>query len=224
MLFRDLPYICPMQEPAFLIEPVLSALGQHKSILPLITNSEKYASIQQSYTANQLYAAIRTIGKILDVQEQAEQLVEPLEERTNIIEHKLKFIADEQKPAVLCLSDVSPPNIVQSEYLDALIRLAGGIPFSASQDDTFRPDVLIILSDEPAASLFNQLPVLLSSNTWATTPAVEKNNVFIIPEHDALRHPGLSVADDAEILAEIISSKYFVYGNEGTSWIRFELT
>lgn len=211
-----------MQEPDFPLASILATLGLDETSLPLLQNSPEYPAIRQAQTPNDIYDAIRQIGSLTGAREPAEQLVEPLEERTNIIAHKLKFIAPEQRPSVLCLQHVSPAAIAQNGYLDALVRLAGGIPFAAVQDGAFQPDILVILSDEPLPALFGELPALLASSTWETTPAVAKNKVFIIQDPEALRHPGLRVADDAEILAEIISPKYFVFGQEGTSWIRFE--
>lgn len=217
------PKFAAMQEPVFSLKPILAALGMDETHVPSIEKSKEYPTISQARTPNQLYDAIRIIGTLLNATEQAEQLVAPLEERTNIIEHKLKFIAADQRPSVLCLEDVSPSSIMQNDYLDALVRLAGGIPFTDTADSAFKPDVLIIISDQPVPALFGELPALLSSSTWEATPAVAKNNIFIIQDPQALRHPGLSVADDAEILAEIISTKYFFYGHDGEAWIRFEL-
>lgn len=223
VLFSDLPYICPMQQPALSIESILAALSQNETALPTIRNSTKYPLIHQSLSPQGLYTAILTIGKLLGVEGQAESLIEPLEERTNIIKHKLKFIAEDQKPTVLCLDSVSPASILQNGYLDALIELAGGIPYGNINNNSFSPDIIIVITDTPVPTLFSELPALLGSTSWASTPAVANDNIFVVQDPNALRQPGLNVADDAEILAEIISSKYFVFGKEGTSWIRFGL-
>lgn len=213
-----------MLQPVLLIESILTALGQGDKALFAIQNSHEYQTILQSHTPDNVFASIRIVGDVLGMVEETEQIVESLEERTNIIKHKLKFITPEQKPTVLCLQDVSPASIWQNDYVDTLIDLAGGIPYGKVDKDTFSPDIVIIVSDTPVPTLFSDLPVLLDSSTWANTPAVEKNNIFIIQDINILRQPSLRVADEAELLAEIISSKYFIYGNNGTAWIRFELT
>lgn len=212
-----------MQEPAFSLERILPALGLDEHSLPQLEKGNDYSSLRHAHTPSEIYEAIRRVGSLTDTRDRAEELAESLEERTNIIAHKLKFIAAEQKPHVLCLKGLSPSALVPDGYLDSLVRLAGGIPVDSAAGDDIQPDILIILSDQPLASLFAELPAWLASHAWASTPAVANNHIYIIQDPEALRQPGLRVADDAEILAEIISSKYFVFGYEGTAWIRFAL-
>ncbi len=213
-----------MQEPAFALERILPALGLDETSLPRIEQGNEYPTFRQAQTPSEIYEAIRRVGVLTDTRDRAEELAESLEERTNLIAHKLKFIAADQKPSVLCLHGLLPTTIVPGSYLDSLVRLAGGTPINALEGDEIQPDILVILSDQPLASLFGELPALLASHAWAATPAVANNNIYIIQDAEALRQPGLRVADDAEILAEIISSKYFVFGHEGTAWIRFGLS
>src|SRR5690606_11456826 len=207
-----------MQQKVLSLEQILLALGLDDTSRHHIEQSAVYPGIRKAHTPKDIYEALRTIGTLTGVADRVEILVEPLEERTNIIAHKLKFIEDEQKPTVACVQDLSAPIGTPHNYLDALIRLAGGMPASEIQ-----PDIMIIISDKPVSAVFAELPALLSSPTWATAPAVINNQIFIIQDPQALRRPGLRVADDAEILAEIISSKYFVFGHEGNAWIRFGL-
>lgn len=207
-----------MQERGLSLEHILPAVGLDETSRHLIEQSAAYPGIKNAHTPHEIYEAIRSIGTLTGVTDRAETLVESLEERTNIIAHKLKFIGDDQKPLVACVQDLSTKTHSPHHYLDALVRLAGGIPSLDKQ-----PNILIIIPDGPVASVVGELPALLASPTWATTPAVVNSQVFILQDPQALRQPGLRVADDAEILAEIISSKYFVFGHEGNAWIRFEL-
>lgn len=144
-------------------------------------------------------------------------------ERLEIIVHKLKFIPPEQRVKVTYLHDVAPVSISQNEYIDHLIRIAGGIPLNDPAVADFDPNVLIILSERPIGQLLSELPGALSASFWPQTDAVRNNNVFVVHHPDYLRIPGSRLAEDTEILAEIINPGYFVYGRDEDVWMRFNV-
>src|SRR5690606_28678947 len=87
---------------------ILTALELDAACLPLLEQSPARDELLYAHTPDAIYTAIHTIGDILNAQQKANQLVESLEERINIVSHKLKFITDENKPHVLLLADISP--------------------------------------------------------------------------------------------------------------------
>jgi len=173
-------------------------------------------------TPETVYAAIRNIGDTLNAVQKANLLVENLEERINIISHKLKFITDESKPNVQFLRDVLPVRTIDNEYLGTLVRIAGGRHHPDTRDDVPNPDIIVVVSHKPAQQLLSELPQGLSDPKWSQTTAVKNGDVYIIHHREYLQQPGATIADDAEILAEILQPKYFIFGRDEDAWMKFE--
>lgn len=212
-----------MQKPRLSLDSVLEALDLDSAYISLLEKTEVYNQLIQSTTPKEVYAAIRIIGQALDVHEQADQLAEHLEERINIIVHKLKFIPKEQRPKVLCLREISPAVGPNQQYLDQLIDLAGGIGYTGRDPESVNPDILIIINDRPVSQLLGELPHTLTTGHWADTHAVKNGNIYLVHDARYLRHPGAQIADDVEILAEIINPKYFIFGRDADAWMPFNL-
>jgi|SRR5690606_1566369 hypothetical protein len=198
------------------------ALGLPAAAVPLIEQTEGFRKLTGATTPDVIYAALQAIGDTLTVRPTADQLVENLEERINIITHKLKFIAPENRPRVLLLHEVSPLIEVRSEYITNLVLTAGGVPVEMAVDGA-HAEILILITDKQVPALLNDLPRLLSAEPWSQVPAVANDNVYIVHHPGYFRQPGALLADDAEILAEIIHPKYFIFGRDEDVWMRFNL-
>lgn len=145
------------------------------------------------------------------------------EERIAIITHKLKFIPDEHRIKVAYVRQTNPLNFIQDEYLDQVIRVAGGIPQSDPSDANFAPEALIVISNKDVGTILSELPTELATSIWPDTSAVKNNNIFIVYHPEHLQTPGKSSADDVEIMAEIINPGYFIYGRNEDAWLQFDL-
>jgi len=141
---------------------------------------------------------------------------ELLEEGINIIVHKLKFIQIENRPIVEIV-DFSRPAIDPS-YLEEISEIAGA-QNNPLVKESENAEILIFINESP--SFLSSLPELLN-NQYSDYKAANNNNVFIVhkPEFGKNKEDFLL---DTEIFAEIIQSKYFVYGHEGDHWIKFSL-
>lgn len=172
----------------------------------------------------ELFTFIRKVGNEGDQTERAEELIFDLEERVNIIKHKLKFIDERQKPSVLVMSDVIPPVFETSHYLAHLIRVAGGKMYDAeiAEGKTFNPDVILLVS-ERMERMFGGLANLLTLEEWEQTNAVKNNRVFLIDGGSHLRGMDTNLASDIEILGEIFYPQYLTFSGKGESWLQFEL-
>lgn len=209
-----------MQRPLLSLHSILEALEIDAACLSLLEHTSEYHDFIHADTPESIYRAIRTIGSILDTPQRADQLAENLEERINIISHKLKFIADENKPKVTFFRDVSPTVMAEDGYLANLVQIAGGIHQTGVSAEESNPDLLIIFNEKPISQLLTGLPRALSS--WSQTDAVANNRIYIIHHPGYLRQPSALVADDTEILAEIFYPKYFVFGRNEDVWMNFE--
>lgn len=151
-----------------------------------------------------------------DLQKSNPEKFELLDEELNIIIHKLKFIAIENRPMVEII-DLSTP-ATDPTYIEELSEIAGAQnnPLVKEAENI---EILIFINDNPA--FLGKLPELLN-NQYSDYKAVKNNNVFIIQKADFAKNKE-NYLIDTEIFAEIIQSKYFVYGHEGQYWIKFDL-
>jgi len=209
-----------MQRPLLYLHSILEALELDAACISLLEQTPEYQEFIYASTPEAIYRAIRAIGSILNAQQRADLLAENLEERINIISHKLKFIANENKPHVAFFCDDSPISVLEDGYLANLIRIAGGIPQTGIPTEESNPSLLIIFNEKPISQLLTELPQALVN--WSKTAAVANNHIYIVHHPDYLRQPGALIADDAEILAEIFYPKYFVFGRDEDVWMKFE--
>jgi hypothetical protein len=146
-----------------------------------------------------LNAAINTVGD--------EFVKEQLQDRVDIIGHKIKFM--EKVPVIV----LDGKNQV-SNQLDALLELAGG----ALQQDPLQAKVALYL--EPESSMLNLMglvPALLEKE-W---PAVEFNRLYLLETLNADLNDPAYLITVLEDLAEILHPGSFIFGNEGKTWISF---
>jgi iron complex transport system substrate-binding protein len=136
-------------------------------------------------------------------------LTEELQERIDIIKHKLKFI--EQKPAVACIVNVEPIAFADDTIAE-LITIAGGTAESQLQNS----DVIIVM---PAGSSIENsmksMDKLLQLPGFGELKAVQNNRFYIADTSN--QHP----VETLEVLAEIINPKQFIFGYEGDKWMKF---
>ncbi|WP_118193312.1 substrate-binding domain-containing protein [Albibacterium indicum] len=147
------------------------------------------------------------------------------EERINIILHKLKFISEDQKPAVLVMTSVNPPEYEMNDWLHELLRMAGGRIYDTQASDgkaMFNPDLILVLTDQ-IEGVLGDLGVLLSLSEWEQTNAVKNNRIYLVDEGNALIEDESKLADNLELLAEIIYPQYLTYGGNGDKWIQFDV-
>ncbi|TDG35151.1 ABC transporter substrate-binding protein [Pedobacter changchengzhani] len=134
---------------------------------------------------------------------------ELLQERLDIVEHKIKFM---DKIPVACLNLDNTTNYHLSEE----ILLAGGMN---------EPDILnavyIVYHQEGKTliDLMREVPTLLNPD-WQ---AVKNNRIILLSDSDGLERNAQRVINMVEDIAEMIHPGYFIFGGEGDKWIRFSL-
>jgi iron complex transport system substrate-binding protein len=134
---------------------------------------------------------------------------EQLQDRVDIVGHKIKFM--DKVPVVVLNAD----NQVNHQ-LDELLIIAG----AELQQDPQQARVVIYL--EPESGMLN-LMGLMPSLLHKEWPAVEYNRLYLLePLHDDLNNPAYLI-EVLEDLAEMLYPGYFVFGNEGKSWVSFSV-
>lgn len=184
---------------------------------------QKYSDVSPA-TEVELFSFIQRVGNEGNKEKKAEELIFDLQERINIIKHKLKYIDESQKPSVLFLSDVIPPVFETNPYLTHLVEMSGGKMYDveATDDNLFNPDVILVVSEE-MERLFGGLANLLMTEEWKNANAVKFNRIFLVDGGSNFREFNLNFASDVEILAEILYPQYLTFGGKGDSWLQFEI-
>jgi iron complex transport system substrate-binding protein len=179
-----------------------------------------------------IFNNIREVAAVLDVADRGEQLIEDLQERVDIVRHKLKFM--ENKPTVACI-EWFEPMMVSGNWVPELVSIAGGTPVLAEngkhslyvkweniqQQD---PEVIVIMPcGFSIERTMKEVNLLLQLSGFAELKAVKNDRLYIADGNQYFNRPGPRIVDSIEILAEIIHPKQFIFGYEGDSWIKFSL-
>ena len=157
-------------------------------------------------------------------------LIEDLQERVDIIRHKLKYV--ESRPTVACIEWLEPM-MVSGNWIPELVTIAGGngilaqagkhSPYVKWEDiQEHNPEVIIIMPcGFSIERTMREVDLLLNLPDFAAMQAVKNNRVYIADGNQYFNRPGPRIVDSVEILAEIIHPKLFNFGYEGDGWIKF---
>ncbi|WP_454801552.1 cobalamin-binding protein [Mucilaginibacter phyllosphaerae] len=191
----------------------------------------KIISLQPN-SLDEIFNDIRTVAHAMNVTDAGERLTEDLQERVDIIRHKLKFM--ENKPTIACIEWLDPM-MISGNWVPELVQIAGGTPVLAqagkhspyvSWDDIRENDPEIILLMPCGFSIertMREINLLLEQPGFADLKAVKNNRIYIADGNQYFNRPGPRIVDSVEILAEIIHPKQFIFGYEGEGWIKFAL-
>lgn len=186
----------------------------------------------QPNSLNDILSDIKVTAFALGVPEKGDQLIEELQERVDIIRHKLKFI--DAKPTVACIEWLEPL-MVSGNWIPELVDIAGGTSILAEPGkhspfvqwtDIQQADPDIILAMPCGFSIertMKEMHLLLQQPGFADLKAVKNNRIYIADGNQYFNRPGPRIIDSIEILAEIINPKQFIFGYEGTGWVKFAL-
>ena len=149
------------------------------------------------------------------------ELTEELQERIDLISHKLKFV--EQRPMVACVTALDPIRLGNDD-LAKKISLAGGTSISGDAEIMLElnPDVIILKPEgytmDQAMANVNEL---LQLPGFTDLKAVKSNRFYIVDGDRFLENNAENFVDAVELLAEITYPKQFIFGHEGRGWIKF---
>nr|WP_294896000.1 cobalamin-binding protein [uncultured Pedobacter sp.] len=182
-------------------------------------------------TLDDILTEIKETAIALDVEKEGNQLVEDLQERIDLVKHKLKFFPEKPKVAVI---EWLSPLMIAGNWIPELVEIAGGIPVLAEngkhspfvdwqQIYNANPDVIVIANcGFTIGRTLEEIDLLLNQPGWRDVEAVKNNRVYIADGNAYFNRSGPRIVDTIEILAEIITPKYLSFGYEGEGWIKFE--
>ncbi len=181
-------------------------------------------------TLSDIFNEIVLIAERLGVRDKGEEFVSELQERCDLIHHKLKFV--EQRPSVVCIEWLSPL-MVAGNWTPELISIAGGRSLLAEKGkhsgyinfDAIKsadPEVIIVAPcGFPMERTLQEINLLLELPGWYNLQAVKNDKVFICNGNQYFNRSSQKVVDTIELLAEILHPKQFVFGYEGKGWLKF---
>lgn len=182
-------------------------------------------------TLDDILREIKETAVVLGVEEKGNVVVEDLQERIDLVKHKLKFFPD--KPTVAMIEWLSPL-MIAGNWIPELVEIAGGIPVLAEngkhslfvdwqQIYDVNPDVIVVANCGFTINRsLQEIDLLLNQPGWRDLTAVKNNRVYIADGNAYFNRSGPRIVDTIEILAEIITPKYLSFGYEGTGWVKFE--
>lgn len=193
---------------------------------------DKAASIisLQPNSLDEIFSDIKTVATALNVADKGDIVTEELQERVDIIRHKLKF--SESKPTVACIEWLEPM-MLSGNWVPELVSIAGGTniltepgkhsPYVQWEDLRLQnPEVIIIMPcGFSIERTLKEVDILLQLPGFNEMKAVKNNRVYIADGNQYFNRPGPRIVDSIEILAEIIHPKQFIFGYEGNGWIKF---
>lgn len=146
-------------------------------------------------------------------------------ERIDIIRHKLKFI--ENKPVVVCIESLEP-FIIAADSIPAIVEIAGGIAIQSNTNNNWEsirmqdPEIIVVmLRGLSVEQTMKEIHLLLQHPGFSDLRAAKNNRVYIADGSQYIYQPGRAVVNAVEILAEIIHPKQFIFGYQGSAWIKF---
>jgi iron complex transport system substrate-binding protein len=186
----------------------------------------------QPNSLHDILGDIKLIAFALGVAGRGDQLLEDLQERIDIIRHKLKFI--DAKPTVACIEWLEPI-MISGNWVPELVNIAGGTsvlaepgkhsPFVQWTDIQHAdPDIMLVMPcGFSIERTMKEMHLLLQQPGFADLKAIKNNHIYIVDGNQYFNRPGPRIVDSIEILAEIINPKQFIFGYEGNGWVRFSL-
>lgn len=202
-----------------------------ESLQEVLSNNVEVISLNPQNLSD-IFDEILILGQKLGVEENAKAFLEDLQDRCNLIAHKLKFV--EQRPSVICIEWLSPL-MVAGNWTPELVEIAGGKPLLAQSGKhsgyidfeaikAANPDVVVIAPcGFSIARTLQEINLLLELPGWGDLTAVKNNEVYIADGNQYFNRSSQKVVDTVEILAEIIHPKQFTFGYEGKGWLKFSI-
>ena len=159
---------------------------------------------------------ITEIGKKVNQEQKARELVSILQQRINYIKEK----PVKSRPKVLCLEWLDP-FFTAGHWVPEMVDIAGGINGISSTgeksrkmtlDEVFKfdPDIIVLIPcGFDLKRTISEYEKLQDSKLWRTVPAVNQGQVYAVNASDYFTKPGPRTITGLEILAKIIRPDTF---------------
>ena len=177
-----------------------------------------------------IFVDISKVALALDAVNAGNMLIEDLQERVDIIRHKLKFV--ESRPTVVCIEWLEPL-MVSGNWIPEIVSIAGGVsqlatagkhsPYITWEDiQLVDPDIIVVMPcGFSIERTMKEMNLLMGLAGFSELKAVKNDRLYIADGNQYFNRPGPRIVDSIEIMGEIIHPKLFNFGYEGNGWIKF---
>ena len=169
------------------------------------------------HNLNEIIESVTRLGKILQKENKASEIVNSLEKRIkNIRNFKNKLM-----PKVLAIEWIEP-FFTAGHWVPEMIELAGGINLiSKTGEHSRRMDLVEVKNSDPdiiilmpcgfdTVRTLSEYDVILKNNSdWNSLNAVKNNQVFAVDANSFFSKPSIRTVEGLEILAKIIQPDKF---------------
>jgi len=189
---------------------------QIKTALDILPRTPELYSMDP-HNLKEIIQSVTKLGKILQKEEKASEIVNSLEKRiANIQNSKNKKI-----PRVLAIEWIEP-FFTAGHWIPGMIELAGGINLISKTGEHSRrmdidevlnsnPDIIILMpcgfDTDRTISEYNS--ILKNNRAWNSLNAVKNNQIFAVDANSFFSKPSIRTIEGLEILAKIIQPGKF---------------
>ncbi len=197
---------------------ILSTHGGAEPLLPLDRHGIR-VMVFAPRTLDDIYRNILLIGRIVNAERRAEDLVRAMRQRVAAVVAKVR---DAPRPKIFIEFDGSDPSrpftAGPGSFIDVLVQLAGGANIAArsrtawpqfSLEELIRADPDLIILSDASAPINSQTPELVASRLgWSHLRAVRLGAIAAI-DSNAISRPGPRIVEGLELLARLLHPDRF---------------
>ena len=182
-------------------------------ILP--TKPELYS--MDPHNLNEIIESVTHLGKILQKEKKASDIVNLLHKRIQNIQNSQNKI----KPKILAIEWIEP-FFTAGHWIPEMIELAGGINLISKTGEHSRrmdmievensdPDIIILMpcGFDTTRTISEYNSILKNNSAWNSLNAVKNNQVFAVDANSFFSKPSIRTVEGLEILAKIIQPDKF---------------
>ena len=169
------------------------------------------------HNIHEIIKSVTTLGKILEKQEKAKEIVSSLEERIQHIEKQ----QNNEKPKIIAIEWVEP-FFTAGHWIPEMIEIAGGINMISKTGEHSRrlefeeiskadPDMIIMMpcGFDTKRTILEYTQILKKNVQWNNLKAVKNKMIFAVDANSFFSKPSIRTIEGLEILAKIIQPEKF---------------
>ena len=189
---------------------------QVKNALEILPKKPELYSMDP-HNLNEIIQSVITLGKILQQDQKALEIVKGLEKRIQNIKNSKTNIL----PKVLAIEWIEP-FFTAGHWIPEMIEFAGGINLISKTGEHSRrmdmneivnsnPDIIILMpcGFNTKRTIFEYNSILKENPAWNSLNAVKNNQIFAVDANSFFSKPSIRTIEGLEILAKIIQPDKF---------------
>jgi iron complex transport system substrate-binding protein len=189
---------------------------QVQNALDLLSKKPELYSMDP-HNLNEIIQSVTKLGKILEKDQKALEIVNSLEQRIQ----NIKNSQNSEKPTVLAIEWIEP-FFTAGHWIPEMIELAGGINMISKTGEHSRrmemneivesdPDVIILMpcGFDTQRTLSEYNTILKDNSGWNSLKAVRNKQIFAVDANSFFSKPSIRTIEGLEILAKIIQHERF---------------